>query len=69
MMRDASLRVPVKHPAVGIYSAHTQVTIVHQDAHGYTICLDNSHPRGGLCHCVVVQRDQLHIPHERKGAA
>lgn len=69
MLREASLREPIKHPSVGTYSALTEVTIVHKDKHGYTICLDNGHPRGGLCHCILVQRNQLYIPHEKREAA
>lgn len=69
MQREASLREPIKHAGVGTYSALTEVTIVHKDAHGYTICLDNGHPRGGLCHLALVQRNQLYIPHERKAVA
>ncbi|NMM84285.1 hypothetical protein B2J88_07915 [Rhodococcus sp. SRB_17] len=70
MQREASLREPVQHPLIGTYSALTEVAIVHKDAHGYTICLDNGHPRAaGRCHTVLVQRHQLYIPHERKAAA
>lgn len=69
MIREASLRVPITHPNIGTYSALSEVTIVHKDEHGYTICLDNGHPRGGLCHLAIVQRNQLYIPHEKREAA
>ncbi len=44
MIREASLRVPITHPNIGTYSALSEVTIVHKDEHGYTICLDNDTP-------------------------